>query len=77
MPVHADLTTQEAADFLNVSCPFVIGLIEKGELPATLVGTHRRIKFQDLMDYRQRSLVARKRMVDEMAREDQERGHYD
>lgn len=77
MPVHAELTTQEAADFLNVSRPFVIGLIEKGELPATLVGTHRRIKFQDLMDYRQRSLVARKRLVDEMAREDQDRGHYD
>lgn len=77
MPVHAELTTQEAADFLNVSRPFVIGLIEKGELPATLVGTHRRIKFQDLMDYRQRSLVTRKQLVDEMAREDQERGRYD
>ncbi len=77
MPIHAELTTQEAADFLNVSRPFVVGLIDKGELPANRVGTHRRIKFKDLMEYRQRSIIQRKQILQDMTREAQETGHYD
>jgi excisionase family DNA binding protein len=74
MPVHAELTTQQAADILNVSRPFLIGLIADGKIPCRKVGSHRRIRFEDLMAYKQD--VDRKRLqsLEELAREAQELG---
>ncbi|AGR72634.1 excisionase family DNA-binding protein [Burkholderia pseudomallei] len=68
MPANREFTTVEAAHFLNVSRPFVIKEIEEGRLPHRMVGTHRRIAFNDLVKYantmREKQAAALERMAD-------------
>lgn len=76
VPIHAELTTQQTAYFLNVSRPHVVGLLERGELPHHKVGTHRRVYFRDLMTYKSAQLANSKARLTELAQQAQEQGFY-
>lgn len=77
LPVGMELTTQQAADLVNVSRPFLIRLLEAGQIPYHRVGTHRRIRLDDLLAYRRRRSEERRTMLAGMAAEAQGLGIYD
>ena len=77
VPRHRLLTTQEAADLLNISRPTLIKILERGDVPYEMRGRHRRIRLDDLLAYQVKLHEQRAEALDEMTRSAQEEGLYD
>jgi excisionase family DNA binding protein len=71
------LTTQEAADILSVSRPFMVKLLETGDIPYIKVGSHRRIRFEDLMTYKEKRDMKRSKLLDQLIEITEEAGLYE
>jgi excisionase family DNA binding protein len=74
VPLAPEITTQQAAELLNVSRPYVVSLIDKGTLPARMVGNHRRLPLQDVLAYKADSRAKRRQTLRELVTLDQELG---
>lgn len=74
IPIHAELTTQEAAEYLHVSRPYLIRLLEQGRIPFHKVGTHRRVRFRDLQAFREQADQDRAAAMDDLTDEAQRLG---
>ena len=76
-PLHSELTTSQAADMLNVSRPYLIKLLDAGDIPHHKVGRHRRIRREDVMEFAERSRIASRAAMDELVALSEELGLYD
>ncbi len=74
IPTEAEVTTQQAADLLNVSRPYLVGLIDNGTLPARMVGNQRRLPLKAVLQYRVDTQAKRRPVLDEMSVLHQEMG---
>lgn len=72
IPIHKELTTQEAANLLNVSRPYLVKLMEKGDIPFHKNGVRRKVLFKDLMEYKQQRDQSTRELLDDLTAEAQE-----
>jgi excisionase family DNA binding protein len=76
LPVHREISTQQAADLLNVSRPHLIRMLERGDLPFRQVGTRRKVQLKDVLAYKARQAAERRRVLDELTAQAEELGLY-
>jgi excisionase family DNA binding protein len=67
LPTSQEISTVEAATLLNVSHPFLVGILEKHEIPFRKVGAHRRVSLQDVLEYKERVDQRRTEALDQLA----------
>jgi len=77
LPSATEMTTQAAADLLGCSRPHLFKLLDSGEIPFVKVGRHRRIKYEDLLGYKQKMKKLQEALLVEMMEGDEEAGLYD
>jgi len=77
VPFAAEMTTQAAADLLGCSRPHLVKLLDSKEMPSTKVGRHRRVKYEDVINYKKNQREKRIRLLTEVMRADEEDGLYD
>ncbi len=73
-PLHAELTTRQAADLLQVSRTHLVQLLDEGRIPCRKVGAHRRVRARDILDYRRETESRRRKALDELTAVDQDLG---
>src|SRR5436305_2718600 len=76
-PHNTMLTTQEAADLLNISRPTLVRLLAEGEIPHTMRGRHRRVLLRDILGYQERTRTERRQALDQMAADAEDDGLYE
>lgn len=77
VPIAKEITTQAAAEILGCSRPHLVKLVEKGEINFTKVGKHRRIKYQDIINYKRKMKEEQRKLLIEIMKSDEESGLYD
>lgn len=77
VPIATELTTQAAAELLGCSRPYVIKLLESGEIKFTKIGKHRRIRYEDVVSYKNKMKTQQENLINEIIAADEEAGLYD
>jgi len=77
VPIATEMTTQAAAELLGCSRPHLVKLLEEGKISFTKVGKHRRIRYEDVLQYKKKMKEEQKRLLIEIMKSDQESGLYD